>query len=84
MNQPNLESRRRRIFQVTENHSAGNTGVTAVVTQISRYLSRQGWPVTILAAGKAAGPVPPGVDLVEFPLRPAGNPWPRGAASLVP
>ena len=75
MNQPSQVSRPRRVFQVTDNHSPGHPGVTAVVTQISRHLGRQGWPVTILAAGQAEGSPPPGVELVEFPLLWGGNSW---------
>ncbi len=75
MNQLGQVSRPRRVFQVTDNHSPGHPGVTAVVTQISRHLGRQGWPVTILAAGQAEGSPPPGVELVEFPLLGGGNSW---------
>ncbi len=67
---------------VTDNHSPGHPGVTAVVTQISRYLGRRGWPVTILAAGRAEGELPPGVTLKEFPRLWGGNSW-RYAPDLV-
>jgi glycosyltransferase involved in cell wall biosynthesis len=63
------------IFHVTEDHSPANTGVTEVITQLSRYLTGQGWPTTVLTAGKAVTPVPAGVGLVEFPIRPAGRIW---------
>jgi len=75
MNQSNPDSRARRVLQVTDNHSPGHPGVTAVVTQIARYLGQQGWPVTILAAGQAEGELPPGVELEEFPLLWGGNSW---------
>ena len=75
MNQSNPVSRPRRVLQVTDNHSPGHPGVTAVVTQIARYLGHRGWPVTILAAGQAEGELPPGVELLEFPLLWGGNSW---------
>ena len=75
MNQSHLSSQPRRVLQVTDNHSPGHPGVTAVVTQIARYLGRQGWPVTILAAGQAEGELPPSVELEEFPLLWGGNFW---------
>ncbi len=64
-----------RIFHLTDNHSPAHPGVTAVVTQISRYLAGEQWPVTVLAAGTAGTPVPAGAGLVEFPLRPGTGTW---------
>lgn len=63
------------IFHVTEDHSPANTGVTEVITQLTRYLAGQGWPTTVLTAGKGVTPVPEGVGLAEFPLRPGGRIW---------
>jgi glycosyltransferase involved in cell wall biosynthesis len=73
------------IFSITENHSPTNPGVTETVTQISYYLSSQGWPTTVLAAGRASTPVPEGVGLVEFPLGPAVQNWryPRNLKSYL-
>lgn len=74
-----------RIFHLTDNHSPAHPGVTAVVTQISRYLAGQDWPVTVLAAGPARTPVPAGVGLVEFPLRRGSGGWryPVGLATYL-
>ncbi len=68
------------IFHVTDNHSPAHPGVTAVITQISRGLAAASWPVTILAAGPAGAPPPPGVTLRAFPLARLAGPWryPRG------
>jgi len=64
-----------QIYHVTDNHSPSHPGVTAVITQLTRFLAGQGWSTTVLAAGKALTPVPEGVGLVEFPLRPGGRTW---------
>jgi glycosyltransferase involved in cell wall biosynthesis len=64
-----------RIFHITENHSPGHPGVTAVITQLTRYLAGRNWRATVLTAGKALTPVPAGVDLVEFPLFAGGRFW---------
>lgn len=63
------------IYNITDNHSPSHPGVTAVVTQLTRYLARQGWPTTILAAGAALTAAAEGVQLVEFPLRQGGQSW---------
>ena len=54
--------------------------MTAVITQLSRYLAGAGWPVTVLAAGPVGTPAPPGVELREFPLAGWAGSWryPRG------
>lgn len=63
------------IFHLTDNYSPTHTGVTETITQISRYLASQGWPATVLAAGRALTPAPEGVGLLEFPLAPGGQTW---------
>jgi glycosyltransferase involved in cell wall biosynthesis len=63
------------VFLITDNHSPANSGVTEVVTQLSRYLASQGRPTTVLTADRALTPVPDGVDLVEFPLQPGVQTW---------
>ena len=68
------------IFHLIEDYSPANSGVSQVVRQLAHYLARQGYPTTILASGKAVTPVPPGVELQEFPLYLGGLGWryPRG------
>lgn len=65
----------RHIFYVTDTHSPANFGVTAILNQYAAYFRRQGWPITVLTAGAAGTPVPPGVELREFPLFPGGRSW---------
>ena len=68
------------IFHIIEDYSPANYGVYQVVRQLTGYLTRQGYPTTILAAGRTGTPVPEGVNLREFPLGWGGRRWryPRG------
>lgn len=63
------------IYHIAYHHASANPGLTTVITQLSGYLASQGVATSVLAAGKAEAPVPPGVGLLEFPLRPGGNKW---------
>jgi glycosyltransferase involved in cell wall biosynthesis len=55
-----------------------------MITQLTRYLARQGWATTILSPDNQASPIPSNVNLIKFPLVPGGV-WrlPRGLKSYL-
>jgi glycosyltransferase involved in cell wall biosynthesis len=71
------------IFHITDDFSP-ESGVTGMVMQLTRYLANQGWASTIVTAKGRVSPVPPAVNLIEFPLV-SGGAWrlPQGLKSYL-
>jgi len=63
------------VVHVTENYSPENPGITEVVTQLTRHLSREGWQTTILTTREAVKASTEGVEIKEFPVHPPGKMW---------
>jgi glycosyltransferase involved in cell wall biosynthesis len=78
-----MKSLQSHIYHITEDHTPANFGVTAVVTQLTRYLAGRGWPTTVCAAGVAETPVPERVGLAQFHLLPWGQPWRYSGRSMM-
>ncbi len=71
------------VFHLTDDF-APHSGVTGMISQLSRYLAGQGWSVTILTTEGEVSPGPLGVNLIEFPPR-LGGVWqfPKGLRSYL-
>jgi glycosyltransferase involved in cell wall biosynthesis len=66
---------RGHVYHFDEDHSPAHAGITAVVSQLSGYLTSQGVPTTILTAGEGSMPTARGVELIKFPLSRWGRRW---------
>lgn len=56
-----------RILQITEDHSAENTGITSAVDALVRQVQPV-LPQTVLSTGSAAVPLPPGASGIQLPI----------------
>ncbi len=63
------------VFHIDEHHAPSHMGITAVVSQISRYLAAHRWPTAILTTAAADTQAHPGVELISFPQAPWGRRW---------
>jgi glycosyltransferase involved in cell wall biosynthesis len=70
-------------YHITDDFSAQG-GVPGMIRQLTRYLSAQGWPTTILTPEGRTGYTPKDVNLKQFPLVLGGG-WrfPRGLKSYL-
>jgi len=55
------------ILQITEDHSAENTGITSAVDALVRQVQPV-LPQTVLSTGSAAVPLPPGTSGIQLPI----------------
>jgi len=71
------------VFHLTDDFSP-HSGVTGMIRQLSRYLSGQGWSVTIMTTDGEVSPGPLEVNLIKFPRR-LGGIWqfPKGLRSYL-
>jgi glycosyltransferase involved in cell wall biosynthesis len=67
-----------KILHVTESHERAAGGVSTVVDQLIRYLSRAGQQVGLLSVGRNPMAVPPHVVWRNLPSRGVGRAWGAG------
>jgi glycosyltransferase involved in cell wall biosynthesis len=63
------------IFQISEDHSPNQFGVTTFINQLSSYLATQKWPTTVLCAGKAPKLPLAEIECINFIIPAALEAW---------